>query len=91
MGRWNEREEKLRTSKEHPRNMLATCLLLWWQWPGASVPLWSGGYCSGGGTSASVCLRAFLRPLPRWYGEGEAWEYSGQEVGSLISDRREGA
>jgi len=28
VGRGNERSGKLRTSKEHPRNMLATCLEL---------------------------------------------------------------
>ena len=58
-----ERSGKLRTSKKHPRNMHATCLLLrHCQGDDMGLPR-PCGYVSGGGTSAQVRLSASFRPL----------------------------
>jgi hypothetical protein len=63
VGRGKEEGGKLETSKEHPRNMLATCLLLRDYYSDATGLPRRWRYFSGRGTSAQVRLRASLRPL----------------------------
>jgi hypothetical protein len=60
MGRRVRRAGILRTSKEHARNMLGTCLLLLHCSGGAPVLLRPWAYFSGGGATAQVRLKASL-------------------------------
>ena len=66
VGLGEEDNRNLGTSKEHPRNMLATCLLLRHYYGEATALRRRCGYISGGGTSAWVRLSASLRSLMTW-------------------------